>query len=221
MLYRYANLFLEVGAIIVCLFCFKNFNHTRYKVFLPYLALILLYEYGGSHKWFGIGPNKSNLWAVNIEITFEYLFYSFFIISAYREKKEKKRFTIITLSTFAFTLIDICFIQGITKLCSIAIVIQYALLIIMVCRYFYILMQDFDKETALLRNPDFWVNTGLLFFFLAEFLFFASFNLAYSRPQLFSEIFHVVSGVANIILYSCLIISFLCHRRIKTMSSSS
>lgn len=220
MLYRYANLFLEIGAIIACLIRCKRFDLIRYKAFLPYLALILLYEYGGAHKWFGIGPNKSNLWAVNIEITFEYLFYSFFIISAYTQPKEKKRFTFVSLAILAFTLIDICFIQGIMRLCSIAIVVQYGVLIIMVCRYFYLLMGDFDKETALLRKPDFWVCTGLLFFFLSEFLFFASFNLAYSRPLLFREIFHVVSGVANIILYSCLIISFLCFRPIKTMSSS-
>ncbi|QKJ32559.1 hypothetical protein HQ865_23275 [Mucilaginibacter mali] len=217
---RIINLVLEVAAFFICLFSYKRFNLTRYKLFLPYLAIILLYEYGSSNKLFGIGPNKSNLWAVNIEIAFEYLFYSFFIISAYREKKEKKRFTFITLCVFTFTLIDICFIQGIMRLCSIAIVIQYGVLIIMVCRFFYLLMGEFDKETALLHKPDFWVNTGLLFFFLSEFLFFASFNLAYSRPLLFREIFHVVSGVANIILYSCLIIAFLCFRPIKTMSSS-
>jgi hypothetical protein len=217
---KLTNLFLEVPALLVCLFCYKKFNLTRYKLFLPYLVIIILYEYGAANKLFGIGTHKSNLWLVNFEITFEYLFYSFFIIAAYRDRKEKRLFTAITLFTFVFTLFDIFFIQGFMRLCSIAIVIQYGLLIVMVCRFFYILMQEFDKDTSLLRKPDFWVNTGLLFFFLSEFLFFASFNLAYSRPKFFIAIFHVINGVANIILYSCLIISFLCFRPIKTISSS-
>jgi hypothetical protein len=220
MLYRYANLVLEVGALLACIINYKRFQLTRYKLFLPYLASILLYEYGAANKWFGIGPTKSNLWMVNFEILYEYVFYSFFIISAYRNRGEKKIFSIITFCTCIFTIIDIFFIQGFMKLCSIAIVVQYGLLIIMVCRFFYMLMQEFDKDTSLLRKPDFWVNTGLLFFFLAEFLFFASFNLAYTRPHFFSALFHVISGVANIILYSCLIISFLCFRPIKTISSS-
>lgn len=215
------NVFFEAPALLVCLFCYRKFNLIRYKLFLPYLLLIVLYEFGAANKLFGIGTHKSNLWLVNFEITFEYLFYSFFIISAYPDKKERKTFGFITLGVFVFTMVDIFFIQGFMKLCSIAIVIQYALLIVMVCRFFYILMQSFDKDTSILSKPDFWVNTGLLFFFLSEFLFFASFNLAYSRPKFFSTIFHVINTGANIILYSCLIISFLCFRPIKTISSSS
>lgn len=217
-MYRYLFLFVETIALIICLLCYRKFNLTRYKLFLPYLAIIILYEIGSINKLLAI--NKSNLWIVNFEVLFEFLFFSFFIISAYRDRKEKKIFGAIALLTFFFTLIDIFFIQGVMRLCSIAIVLQYALLIVMVCRFFYKLMQHFEKDNSLLKQPDFWVNTGCLFFFLVGFMTFASFNLAYARPHFFRVIFDIINGVANIILYSCLIISFICYKPTRTISSS-
>lgn len=224
-MYRYTYLFVETVTLLTCIFCYRKFWVPRFKLFLPYMVFIVWYEFTSitrsffMHKWFYI--NHSNLWIVNFEVTLEFLFYSFFVISSYRDKKDRRMYTFISLLFTLFTFIDIFFIQGFLKLCSIAIVLQYALLILMVCRFFYKTMQQFDKDTTLIKQPDFWVNTGLLFFCLAEFLFFASFNLAYVRHIFFSTIFHLVSGLANIILYSCIAISFICYRRTRTISSSS
>jgi len=198
-------------ALLACLFCFNRFKQLRYKLFLPFLSFIVLYQIGEMQKMFGI--HKSNLWAANIEITIEFIFYTFFMIGSYREPKERWGFKMAAWAIFFFTIIDVIFIQGVERLCSIAIVMQYALLIVMVCRFFYQQMREFDGDTSLLRQPDFWVNTGLLFFFLSEFLFFAAFNLAYIIPKTFDILFNIISGVANIILYSCLTVSFLCFRR--------
>jgi hypothetical protein len=216
---KYLYLWVEATTLLVCIIFYRKFNLTRYKLFLPYLLIIVAYEWGAHNKLFSI--HHSNHWIVNIELALEFAFYSFFILSAFRNKKERKIFTAIALSILAFTVIDILFIQGIYKLCSFAIVLQYGLLIVMVCRFFYNKLQDFEIDSSLLNQPDFWVNTGLLFFFLAEFLFFAAFDLAYIRPLSFSALFRIISGVANIILYSCIIISFICFRPTKTVSSSS
>lgn len=204
----YLGLFAIV--FLVYLLCYKGFKLLRYKMFLPFLLFILLYQFGTVQRWWTI--NHSNLWGVNIEITIEFVFYSFFIINSFQNPKEKKWFSIAAWAVFFFTLIDIFFIQGFTLLCSIAIVMQYALLIVLACRFFYGQMKVFDGETSLLKQPDFWVNTGLLFFSLSEFLFFSSFNMAYHAPHYFAILFDMISSVANIILYSCLIISFLCQR---------
>lgn len=213
---KYFFVILEALAMLVCLFCYRKFTDNRYKLFLPYLALIVVYELASENGVFMI--NKSNLWIVNIEITFEFLFYSSFIIRAYRDKKERRIFSTLVALCVLFTVIDVVLIQGVMKLGHHAIVVQYSLLIIMVCRFFYNAMQEFDRGTSLARDPDFWVNTGLLFFFLVEFLFFASFKLAYTHNKAYSNLFGLVSSVANVILYSCLIVSFLCFRRRKKIS---
>lgn len=208
---------IEITTLLVCVYCYQRFNITRYKFFIPYLLAIVLYEFGTLHKWFAIKGH--NLWISNFEILVEYIFYSCFIISIYRRSIDRRIFGWLTLATSVFTLLDIFFIQGFFMLCSIAIVLQYTILIVMVCRFFYIKMQDMDVSKSLTTDPDFWVNTGLLFFFLAEFLFFVSFNKAYIKPEVFRSLFNIITAVANFILYSCLIIAFLCFRPIKTTSS--
>lgn len=207
----------EVLTLLVCIFCYRKFNLTRYKLFLPYLAIIVFYEFGTIHQWFGI--KESNAWIVNFEILFEYLFYSSFIISIY--KKQKGLLWLVSLLCLLFTFIDIFFIQGVMALCTIAILVQYSLLIALVCGFFYLKMQEAGQNISLLKQPDFWVNTGLLFFFLSEFLFFASYtNMAYKKLYSFHLLFMVISNVANLILYSCLSISFLCFRQTQKTSYS-
>jgi len=214
----YLYLLLYFVALVTCVARYRSFKQLRYKLFVPLLVAIVLYEYSYMRKWLFI--NNSTLWSANIEITMEYVFYCFFIVSSFRSPKERQGFSIAAWAIFIFTIIDILFIQGIARLCNIAIVLQYALLIVMVCRFFYGQLKMFDGEASLLRHPDFWVNTGLLFFSLSEFLFFSAFSLAYTPSRYFSILFDVITAVANITLYSCLIIAFLCHPRSRKLSLS-
>lgn len=212
---------IEVVTLLICALNYSKFTLTRYKLFLPYLLIIVLYELGNIYKMFASNEHKSNVWIVNFELLFEYVFYSYFIISVHKAKKQKRIITLVSLLCVVFTLFDIFFIQGFMALSTIAILIQYGILITLVCRFFYIKLQehDFDRDISLLHLPDFWVHTGLLFFFLAEFLFFASYtNMAYKKLHAYSLLFTVISTVAILILYSCLSISFVCFRRMKKIS---
>lgn len=207
----------EASTLLICMFCCNRFNLTRYKLFLPYLTIIVLYEYGNIHQMFTI--HQSNVWIVNFEILLEYIFYSYFIISTYKKGREKNLLMLISLVILLFTFADIFMIQGIMALCTIAIMLQYGFLITMVCRFFFRQMQEVDQSSSLLQQPDFWVHTGLLFFFLAEFLFFASFSgMAYKNIANYRLLFVVISNVAILILYACLSISFLCFRQTKKIS---
>jgi hypothetical protein len=184
---------------------------------LPYLAIIVVFEYGSTLGWFAI--NHHNLWSVNFEITFEFLFYSWFILSDFKNKKLKRRLAGLVAGIVVFTAFDIAFIQGFHKLCTIAILVQYTLLIALACLFFYRQLHTFDVSTSLLGQPDFWVHTGLLFFFLTEFLFFASFTtMAYKKIPNFALLHNVISTVSIFILYSCLSVSFLCFRRMTKSS---
>jgi hypothetical protein len=217
-MFYYLSYVTEVTALITCFIFYRKFNSRRYQLFLPYLFVIVLYELGGLYRMFSI--HGTNAWIMNFEVLFEYLFYSYFTISYYKQQRQKKTLTAITLFCFVFSLVDIFFIQGVMNLGTIAMLVQYIILITLACRYFYLKMQEFDVNESLIRNPDFWVNTGMLFFFLAEFLFFSSYtNLAYKRLHSYQMLFDVISIVAIIILYSCLTISFLCFRQMNNTSS--
>jgi hypothetical protein len=209
----------ELSALLVCVFCYHRFNITRYKLFLPYLFIIVLYELGNVFKMFGIQKHKSNVWIANFEFLFEYVFYSYFILAVEKNKRVLSGLILMTLGCVAFTLVDIFFIQGIFQLGTFAIILQYSVLITLVCRFFYVKMQDFEHSGSLLSDPDFWVHTGLLFFFLAEFMFFASYaQMAYKKEYTYVFLFKIFTNVALLILYSCFSISFLCFIRTKKIS---
>jgi len=204
----------ECLALLACVIFLNKIKDARYRYFLPYLILITVYEYGSLYDWFLI--HRHNLWIANYIITIEFLFYSTFIISALKNKILVKRFIAAVAACIIFTFIDIFFIEGFEKLCSIAIIIQYLLLIILICTSLYQLMQEPIGNLSIISIPDFWVNTGLIFFCLSEFLFFASFAyMAYRNSYDFYFLFSVISNVANVILYSCITISFICINRIR------
>lgn len=210
---------IEVATFIICVINYRRFILLRYKLFLPYLLIILLYEVGNIYKIYALpvpgSPWKSNAWVVNFELLFEFAFYSFFTISTLKIYKQRNLFSALAVVVFIFTLIDIFAIQGFMQLSTIAILLQYALLITMVCRFFFIKMQDMDQR-AIWADPDFWVHTGLLFFFLAEFLFFASYSkMAEKDLPVYRLLFRVITSVAILILYPCLSISFLCRQTKK------
>lgn len=215
---RYAYFFFEGLALLISLISFNRVKHTNYRYFLPYLAIILFYEFADFKHYFRIYHDHhiNNLWITNIEITYEFVFYGLFIGSML---KDKRKYYLAVLGIVLFTAIDILFIQGVWNLCTAAIIIQYVFLIFMIFRFFNQLLNSFSKKINIIKYPDFWINTGMLFFCLTEFLFFCSFTFVnFHINKNYSLLYFVLSNIANAILYSCISIALLCFS--KTRNSS-
>jgi len=106
------------------------------------------------------------------------------------------------------------FFQGFWKLDSVIILFQYGIIILVNCIYFYELMNFTNKELGIMKLPAFWLNTGLLFFCLSQFLVFSSFAfMAYNGNYEYHFLFDVISVIAGAILYSCLTVSFICFSK--------
>ncbi len=206
-----AYLFFELLAFITSVVRYKALKHTRYIYFIPYLFFILIYEYGSIENWFIF--KQSNLWITNITLFIFFLFYSVFIYGLIETVKFKEWIRRLIVLTIICSAANMAFLQGFWGLDTITILLQFAILISITCLYFYELMNLTSKELKVLRLPGFWLNTGLLFFCLGQFLFFSSFAyMAYLKIYQFSVLHHVVANIANAILYSFLTISFLCIR---------
>lgn len=212
-------LFFELLALIVVIFQYKKMSHTRYAAFLPYLLFINIYELCSYLHLFVV--NQTNAYIVNFIISIEFSFFSIFISRLLPDRLRKKLVTIIS-GIIVFTGIDIAFIQGFWNMATFAIITQYIMLVVLVCMYFYHLMQQqTDEHISLIHIPDFWVNTGLLFFCLLEFCFFCAFSYMVSRKSYYYyQLWVIISNMANFILYSCLAVSFLCFSRKKISYSS-
>lgn len=207
----YLYLGFEFVAFLTALFQFSKIKQTNYRYFIPYLFFIVLYEIGSVYNWFSI--NHTNLWISNITMTFTFIFYSVFLLNALKRTLFKKRIKFLIFLSVFFSLINNVFVQGFWKLNTITILFQYSLLILITCYYFYELM-NYTERLIVIELPAFWLNTGLLFFCLAQFLFFSAFGyMAYKGSHEFNNLFYVISNIANAILYSCLTVSFLCFNK--------
>lgn len=202
----------EILSLIVVIFQYKKMSHTRYAAFLPYLLFINAYEICSYFHMFVI--NHTNAYIVNFIIAIEFSFFSIFITKLLPDRLQKRLMGVIA-GILIFTGVDIAFIQGFWNMATFAIITQYIMLITLVCMYFYHLMQQqSDQHISLIHMPDFWVNTGLLFFCLLEFCFFCALSYMVSRKNYYYfELWVIISNMANFILYSCLAVSFICFSR--------
>ena len=204
--------FFESLALLTVIIQYKKLRHSIYKYFLPFLLIIVIYEYGNIRDWFYI--NHSNLYITNIEECTFFLFFAIFLRNLINNERSKKIINVLIPVTFFCALLNMAFIQGFWKLDSITILLQFAVIIFIICLYFYELMNSIDINIPILKIPGFWLNTGLLFFCLAEFLFYASFAfMAYKGNYHYLVLALVISNFSNAILYSCLSVCFLCFSR--------
>lgn len=212
---NYLYFFFEGLAFIVAALQFRKLRHTPFFYFVPYLFFILVYEYGSVKRWFGI--NGSNLWISNITLLIFFLVYSLILLKLIRTPLYKKWIrAAIVFAAFCYV-VNNAFFQGFWNFNSITVLLQYFILIVITCLYFYELMNYTHVQLSIVSSPGFWLNTGLLFFCLVYFLFYASFTfLAYQRLQAYILLFRIVANLASAILYSCLTVSFLCLRKVNS-----
>lgn len=202
----------ECVALIVLVIQYKKLKHTIYRYFLPYLIFIVIYEFLDIGDWLYI--NHSNLYTANITLIVYFLFYTLFLRKLLIDEQYKKVTGILILVTLASSLINMAFFQGFWKLDTVTILLQFSVIIMLVCLYFYQLINSIDIEQPILNLPAFWLNTGLLFFYLSDFLFYSSFAyMAYRNNYHYFIFTTTIINIANVILYSCLSVCFLCFNR--------
>ena len=205
--------FFQIAAFLVALYQYPKIKGTQYKYFVPYLLFIVVYEIGSVYNWFVI--DHKNLWITNITMTISFLFYSFFLLSIIRTVVFKKWIKRAVYLSILCSLIDMVFIQGFWHLDTIAILLQLGILTMVTCFYFYELLNYTEETLSIIRLPAFWLNTGLLFNCLVNFLFFSAFAyMAYTGNREYQLLYDITANIANIILYSFLMVTFICFNRI-------
>lgn len=208
-------LLFEIMALLTALFQYNKIKRTVYKDFLPYLVCVVIYEKCSLYNLFSI--RHSNLWITNITIALSFLFLSTFLCKIIKTASFKKWIKLAIYFSITCSAINMAFVQGFWKLDSITILLEYAIIITINFLYFYELMNYSGEPLNIIKLPGFWLNTGLLFFYLLQFLTFASFAyMAYKGSYDYLLLFSVISYSANVILYSCITVALLCPQQTKT-----
>lgn len=208
-------IFLIAISVIAGLFAPKKTNNDLYiKVFPFFLMLSFLIEIIGelrNHK------GLSDVLMYSIFTGFEFCFYIWLIREIVQNKKAKKVIFYILLLFPVVDLVNIFFIQGTTHFHTITYALG-CLLIVLLCIYYFFELFQSPSSVNLLKQPAFWICSGLLFFYCCSFPIFGLSNLLMRLPRVFMRNIKTIIILLNIFLYSMFTLAFLC--RFRTMKSS-
>ena len=158
--------YFEIGALLISILVLYKFNHKTLRWFIPFLFLIICVEFTG--RYFKKILHEPNTWLYNISIPFEYLFYGF-IISSLCLTPSYKKVIIYGMALFtAFMLIDLLLIQGLSLPNTNTYKIGCSLMIFFSGLGLLDLFKN-DEHSSVLKNPLFWISSGVLFFNVGDF----------------------------------------------------
>jgi hypothetical protein len=188
---------------------FKKLQPLYMRWLLPFLALTLLVEMNINKQWLYF--KGSTIWFYNIFTILEFCFY-FFLFSVNFKKNKYRKAAFLSIPLYlVIAFVSIFFIQGTDHFHTISYRIASVLLIVF-CYLFFRQLLEAETETNVLRNPMFWIATGLLFFYAGFFFYFCAYDyVAYAKIPLNLQLWKIISRSLNILLYSFFLISILCN----------
>ena len=206
------NIFHYIVAFGVVVGFIRYSNLIRVLKTLPFfLLLTLLAEIATPLKLIRFHGN--NAWFFNLFTTFEFLYYCFIFYSILESYSQKKILLFSGVAFFILAGVNIFFIQGFYKFHTISYRLGAVMIIVWCFLYFRQLLRS-SEYIVLLRNPYFWISTGLLFFYLGFFFYFSAFDyIVYKKISFNRELWIVISNILNILLYSCFLIALICQRK--------
>ncbi|MDP4150191.1 MAG: hypothetical protein Q8927_19425 [Bacteroidota bacterium] len=185
------------------------------RSFTIFLFLTLAVE---SMGLFFIMENKTNTILYNIFSVIEFSFYFYVLHEIIHHKNAKKLIGQVMWIYIVLVILNNLFIQKITSFPSITYSIG-CLLVISFCIYYFLELFQLSRAVNLIRQPAFWVCSGLLFFYACSFPIFGLLNFLKNMPRATAQNFLIIIAFLNIFLYSSFTIAFLC--RLKTRKSTS
>lgn len=209
------HIYFEISSFLVSLFLLKKSIKKSYlKAFPFFLFLTLIVEVLGE-----ILNRKliHNTWLYNFFTIIEFVFYLWVIREIIQNKKAKKIFFSVMIIYPVCAVTNILFIQKINHFHSFTYAMG-CLLIVASCIYYFFELFLMPHSIALLKQPAFWISTGLLFFYTFTFPIYGLTNLVMGLPKVIIINLANVISILNIFLYSMFCIAFLCRIKMPKLS---
>jgi hypothetical protein len=203
----------QLLAFMACLGVYNKLLFP-YKYFAPFLFSITTYQL--IIQLGLINSTQSQTWSYNIFTSIEFIFYSLILHGLLKKSEFKSFLYYAIIFTLFCTLVYIIMLKKYNSLNTYIFSLQAFVIITACCMYYFYKVRNARNEVLILKDPTFWLYTGLLLYYLGEFLFFASYAfIPYKGSADYLMLYTIVINVSNIILYSCLIKLFLCFRQTR------
>lgn len=202
-----------LGSLMSALAYFRKGTPVFLKLLPVYLLVTFIVEFIGGWR---NDQGKVTVMLYNVFITIEFVFYFWMLRYMVRNHFAK---LILLHSLWLYPLLVILnklFLQKGLQFHTITVCLGCLLIVMATVTYFFELFQ-FDKPVDLVREPSFWICSGLLFFYACTFPLYALVNFFKDPSNIIIKNIASIFAVVNILLYSSFIIAALC--RIRTRKS--
>jgi hypothetical protein len=161
----------------------------------------------------------NNVWLNNIDtlLTISFQLYVLREISASRKAKKVLLFIFLLYPVVA--ILNIFLVQHFRNFHTMTYSLG-SLLIVTGCIYYFWELFQQKKSVDLIRQPPFWICSGLLFYYCCTFPLFGLTNFISSLPLVILQNLLTILIVINICLYLSFTIAFLCRLKIKRSMST-
>ena len=212
------NIFVITLCLIISLVSLTRKNPPVYlPLFTCYILLTLVIECTG--WWSFSRHNRNNFYMYNLYGVVHFTYIIYLLRSFLLDGKAKMIFTWVTLLYPGIALINIYFIQGGPHhFGTYSYIVGAVIVVICSICYFYQRIK-FPGRQNLLRDPSFWIATGLLFFNTITVPNIGILNFVSNLPLYAYKTFASINTVTTIILYSLYCISSLCSLNFRKLSS--
>jgi hypothetical protein len=203
-------------SFLVSLFVYLRVNKVSYLKWFPlFLFSTVVIECVALYL---ANKGQSNTALYNFFTLFEFSYYIILISQAINNRKAKRILYSVVTIYLLITLFNILFIQ---KNVFHSITYSLGCLLVVACSvyYFFELFKQ-PKSSSLLREPAFWICTGLLFYYSCSLPLMGAINFWNSIPPLLFNNTVTFLHILNILLYSLFTIAFLCQLKTRRYTLS-
>jgi hypothetical protein len=205
------HIWFEIGAFVVSLWCYRTIKDSTLKWFIPFLFALVCLELVTNYMAFVLKMHTVQVY--NFSMPIEYSFYAFLFYKHLQGPMIKKVALGLLIFILTFSAINLAFVQGIEDFNSVSQMLGCAVVLFLSCSFFVDLFRR-EEEISLLREPMFWIATGVLFFNLGELSTILFWQYTYQNPNpVYPAFLHMINKSLIYVLYTFISIGLLCTKK--------
>lgn len=202
--------YFEFFALLTSVLFWQSIKKTPLRWLAYFLFFIVAVEITGAY--YSKILHKPNAWLYNFSVPLEYLFFTW-LLSQHFRTPAFKRIAIFFLVGFSSFMVLQLFVFGqLTVFNSIFLKIGSLAMIIFCCFYFIDFMRD-EVPVNPVKEPMFWIVSGLFLFNAGEFLYVSLSNILFSDWNKWKPVIIKINNNLIILLYATIAIGILTMAR--------
>jgi hypothetical protein len=200
-------------SLLISIIFYKRLKPSWLRLFTWFLLFSMLISITGYFYSFYL--KRGNHFILNIYLLVQFLFYFGIFYKTFQTKKLKTFTLFVSICFLIYLLISFIFLDEFHTFNSLAFTIGSVLTILFCLLYFGALFNA-DGFINYFKIPMFWIATGILFFFVGNFLYLSFLNyILENNLDSGGNIYEVIIITLNLLLYCFFSIGFLSNQSWK------